>query len=180
MLFGAALTAIGFFARSHIAFSTLENAAKIAPLGTAVIALVAAIIALRGMYTQRDTARRRATIDFFFKTEMDDTVISAYYDFKDLAPQIPAIISRPTLSNRDSDYRKLRKWLDLCELLAAGVNLDAFSNHIALNFWGAVLPETCREADLFIKHVRRTPSLGGADTFIKMTQLCEEWEGKGI
>jgi hypothetical protein len=46
-----------------------EETAKIAPLGTAGVATLAAAIALAAMFAQRDTAKRRAAIDFFLKTK---------------------------------------------------------------------------------------------------------------
>src|SRR2546428_3230408 len=62
----------------------LETAAKFAPIATALIALVASCIALCAIRAQRDIARRRAAIDFFLKTEMDDTVLKLYKRFKPL------------------------------------------------------------------------------------------------
>ena len=160
---------------SRLPFSAFEHAAKIAPLATAVIALVAAIIALIALFIQRDTARRRAVIDFFLKTEMDSNIIDAYNDFNDLVPQVAAIISRPTLSKRDDDYKKLIKWLNICELIAVGVNLGAFSERVSYDYWGYVLPNAFREATLFIQYIRNTPALGGPATFSDLQKLCRKW-----
>ena len=55
-----------------------EEVAKLAPIGTAFIAILAASIALWSLCTQKSIARRRAAIDFFPKTEMDDTMLKAY------------------------------------------------------------------------------------------------------
>ena len=52
-------------------FNCLETVAKLAPIGTALIALSAAIIALLAILAQMHIARRRAAIDFFLKTEVD-------------------------------------------------------------------------------------------------------------
>ena len=151
------------------------EAAKVAPLATAFIALVAAIIALVALFIQRDTARRRAAIDFFLKTEMDEKIIDTYNDFLDLVPQIPAIISRPTLSRRDEEYKKLRTWLNICELIAVGINLGAFSERVSYDYWGYVLPDSFRGARLFILHIRRTPGLGAAATYADLEKLCRKW-----
>jgi len=56
-------------------FSCWETIAKLAPIGTALIVLIAAIVALGSMWVQMHIARRRASIDFFLKAEMDTTVI---------------------------------------------------------------------------------------------------------
>jgi hypothetical protein len=166
---------MGVFWVSRLPFSDFEAAAKVAPLATAVIALLAAVIALIALFIQRDTARRRAAIDFFLKTEMDNDLIDAYNDFNDLAPQIAAIISRPTLSKRDDDYKKLIKWLNICELIAVGVNLGAFSERVSYDYWGYILPDALQEGWLFIQHVRNTPDLGGPETFSDLQKLCHKW-----
>lgn len=44
-----------------------EELAKLAPIGTALIALIAAIIAFRSLRSQKDVARKRAAIDFVIK-----------------------------------------------------------------------------------------------------------------
>jgi len=60
-------------------FNGLETVAKLAPIGTALIALSAAIIALLAILAQMHIARRRAAIDFFLKTEVDRTAIDLSY-----------------------------------------------------------------------------------------------------
>ena len=158
-----------------MSFDSFAQAAKVAPLATAFIALGAALVAVYAMHLQRDTARRRAAIDFFLKTEMDEKLIDAYNEFLDLVPQIPAIISRPTLSRRDDEYKKLRTWLNLCELIAVGINLGAFSERVSYDYWGYVLPESFMGARLFIMHIRSTPGLGAAATFCDLEKLCRKW-----
>jgi hypothetical protein len=170
------LVIIFVFLVSRFPLSDFETAAKIDPLTTAVIALIAATVALIALFIQRDTARRRAAIDFFLKTEMDNDLIDAYNDFNDLVPQIAAIISRPALSKRDTDYKKLIKWLNICELLAVRVNLGAFSERVAYGYWGYVLPDAFQEGWLFIQCVRTTPDLGGGpETFSDLQKLCRKW-----
>jgi hypothetical protein len=104
-------------------FSCWETIAKIAPIGTALIALIAAMIALRAIWAQMHVARRRASIDFFLKTEIDKTVIDLYNKFKANAPSI-AFVPGP-LDLARSDYEDIRAFLDICELIAVGVNEGA-------------------------------------------------------
>jgi hypothetical protein len=61
--------------------STWERAGRIAPVLTAVVATVAATIAMAALLVQRDIAKRRAAIDFFLKTEMDNNIVEAYEKF---------------------------------------------------------------------------------------------------
>ena len=111
---GLVIGFVGLFAW-HQSREDLEAWARIAPLGTATIAFVAASIALWAMFVQRkDTARRRAALDFFLKTETDDMLINAYNTFNEIAPRIPVLISDPTFSTQHRDYKKLRKWLNIC------------------------------------------------------------------
>ena len=63
-------------------FNCWETIAKLAPIGTALIVLIAAIIAFGSMWVQMHIARRRTSIDFFLKVEMDKTVIDLYNKFK--------------------------------------------------------------------------------------------------
>jgi hypothetical protein len=130
-----------------------EEAAKIAPLGTAGVATLAAAIALAAMFAQRDTAKRRAAIDFFLKTEMDEAIIKAYEKFEELTSRIAALIEQPGFDQTHQEYKDLRRWLDICELIAVGINQDSFSNRISLDYWGDVLPDTYRNAKEFIDFV---------------------------
>jgi hypothetical protein len=91
-----------------------EEAAKIAPLGTAVVAAGAATIALIAMYAQRDTAKRRAAVDFFLKTEMDEKIIGFYEKFEELAPRSAALITQDGFGKTNDDYKALRRWLNIC------------------------------------------------------------------
>ena len=61
---------------------------------TAGVALTAAIIALCAIRAQKDIARRRAAIDFFLKTEMDEKAITLYERFKELSPTIKDLLEK--------------------------------------------------------------------------------------
>src|SRR6516225_9225908 len=82
-------------------FSCWETIAKLAPLGTALIVLIAAIIALGAMWVQMHIARRRASIDFFLKTEMHKTVIDLYNKFKANASSIAFVPDPSDLTRGD-------------------------------------------------------------------------------
>ena len=163
---------------SDESLKVLEELAKLAPLGTAFIALVAAIIAFTAMYVQRDVARRRAAIDFFFKTEMDDKIIEIYKKFEETIPGIAALVSNPTFGPNSPEHHDLRKWLNICELIAVGVNKGAFSENISLDYWGDIIPDTFNDALLYIRYIRRTPRMGGPLTYCEQERLCEKWRGR--
>jgi hypothetical protein len=160
---------------SGIPIKDLEQLGRIAPFFTFLAGTVAAVIALSTMFVQRDTAKRRASIDFFLKTEMDEKLISAYHAFNKTVPHIPAMISRPSLDEADPDYQAIVHWLNVCELMAVGVIKGAFSESVALHYWGYVMQDAYNDAVLLINHIRRTPSLGGPDSFTAVQKLSERW-----
>jgi hypothetical protein len=151
-----------------------ETAAKFAPLVTATIALGAALIALHAIGVQRDVARRRAAIDFFLKTEMDKTIVDLYEKFRQVAPTIKSL---PSISDfaKSGDYRDIRAFLNICELIAVGINQNAFSERVSFNYWGDVLPNSYRDAKSLIEYIRSTPGEGSAETYADLEKICKKW-----
>jgi hypothetical protein len=154
-------------------FSCWEAIAKIAPIGTALIALIAAMIALGAIWAQMHIARRRASIDFFLKTEMDKTVIDLYDKFKANAPSI-AFVPDPSDLTR-SDYDDIRDFLNICELIAVGVNKGAFSKSVSEAYWGDVIPEAYQTAKQLINNIRTTPGEGSRYTYVNLEKLAKRW-----
>jgi Domain of unknown function (DUF4760) len=154
--------------------STWEQAGKIAPVWTAVVATVAATIAVAALLVQRDIAKRRAAIDFFLKTEMDTNIIDAYEKFLILAPTSPQLVEKPSFDHTHTEYKALRRWLNICELIAVGVNKDAFSNRVSKDYWGDVLLKSYRDAEPFVKFVRQTE--GTPETLVDLEKLAKKWK----
>ncbi len=151
-----------------------QEAAKYAPLATAFIALCAGLIALGAMYVQRDVARRRAAIDFFLKTEMDTETIELYERFKKIS--VVTVRSTPMPAKLDmQEYKDARRFLNICELIAVGVNYGAFSEQISLVYWGDVLPNSHRRMMPLIEDIRSTDDEGGSETYIDLQRICERW-----
>jgi Domain of unknown function (DUF4760) len=157
-------------------FTWWETVAKLAPIATALIALVAAIIALGAIWVQMHIARRRASIDFFLKTEMDKTVIDLYDKFKANAPLI-AFVPDPSDLTR-SDYDNIRAFLNLCELIAVGVNKGAFSKSVSEAYWGDVIPDVYQTAKQLITNIRNTPGEGSRYTYVNLEKLANRWAKK--
>lgn len=152
-----------------------ETAAKLAPLGTALLACIAAGIAIWAIFAQRDIARRRAAIDFFLKTEMDKDLLALYDVFKEKASIIRSL---PNLSayTTTPEYKEIRKFLNICELIAVGVNEKAFSNRVSYSYWGDILLRGYRDAERLINHVRRDAAEGTMHTYIDLERLCKKWK----
>lgn len=159
----------------------LDWLVDIAPLITAIIATAAAIIAFSAVYVQRDTAKRRAAIDFFLKTEMDEKIIEAYNEFQKMLPNVPTIVARQSLEKTDKDLLVLTRWLNICELIAVGINLDAFSDKVSYAYWGYVLPDSFKQTKAIIDKIRSTESLegarklGGQQSLCDLEKLCLVW-----
>jgi Domain of unknown function (DUF4760) len=148
------------------------EAAKLAPLGTMLVALGAAIVAAIALRVQRDIARRRAAIDFFLKTEMDEELIELYEKFKRI--NVAALRSVP--NNVDlEDYKDARSFLNICELIAVGVNHGAFSEKVSQAYWGDVLPASYKKMETLINDIRLTPGEGTSQTYLDLQRLCEKW-----
>jgi hypothetical protein len=154
-------------------FSCWETIAKLAPIGTALIVLIAAIIALGTMWAQMHIARRRASIEFFLKAEMDKTVIDLYNKFKANAP---LIAFAPDLSGLTrSDYNDTRAFLNICELIAVGVNKGAFSKNASEAYWGDVISDAYQISKQLINHIRTTPGEGSRYTYVNLEKLAKRW-----
>ena len=153
---------------------TFKLAASYAPLATALIALGAAIIALVAMFIQRDVARRRAAIDFFLKTEMDATAIELYENFKLIDV---AVVRSTPMPNKVylQQYKDARRFLNICELIAVGVNQGAFSERVSLAYWGDVLPASYNRMSALIRDIRSIDGEGGAETYRDLEKLCQRW-----
>ncbi len=153
---------------------TFEDAAKYAPLATALIALAAATIGYLAIRAQRDIARRRASIDFFIKTEIDPHAIELYRRFRAAVPTMQALAERPDVE-RDEDFRDVRAYLDICELVAVGIKEKAFSDRISYAYWGDVLPRTLADGRPLIERIRQTAGEGTVQTYTELKLLCERW-----
>ena len=150
-----------------------EQAAKLAPLATSLVALGAAWIAWNAIKAQKDIARRRAAIDFFLKVETDEKMVDVYETFKReirlLAQGTPinAIIG-------SEHYGKVRGFLNLCELIAVGVRREAFSDEVSFHYWGDVLRDSFRDAKPLIDYVRKEEKRPA--TYVDLEWLCNEWK----
>jgi hypothetical protein len=154
---------------------TWTVAASLAPLATALIALGAATIALHAVKVQRDIARRRAAIDFFLKTEMDEKVIESYKHFEETTPKASSIVADAQFGPDSDHHHKLRKWLNVCELISVGINKGAFSESVSFDYWGDVLPSSFKDAKPYIDHIRNRKGMGGPLTFSDLEDVCTRW-----
>jgi hypothetical protein len=158
----------------------LDDFAKFAPVCTAVIALVAAVVAYRAIENQRDIARRRAAIDFFLKTETDEKMILMYNRFLATKERVKTMtdfesfIKEPVPHDEKmNDYQNLRSFLNVVELIAVGVNRDAFSESISYDYWGYVLPESLEDCGKLITYLRTQED--APELYSELEKVSKEW-----
>jgi hypothetical protein len=162
---------------------TPDDALKYAPLIIATIAFLAAVAAFSSLYATMIIARRRAAVDFFLKTEMDKVVIEFYDEFKTCAPKLRS----PSTSlaeftgppeNRTEPYKKVRAFLNICELIAVGVSERVLSDRVSYAYWGDVIPRSFRDAKHLIDYIRNDDSDGSEYTYLDLERLSKRWEAR--
>jgi hypothetical protein len=156
-----------------------ETGAKFAPVVTAMIAFLAALFAWLSIRAQRDTARRRAAIDFFLKTDLDQGAIALYDKFKRASRDLETRTAFDDGFIETEGYKDLRAFLNVCELIAVGIKQKAFSESISYAYWGDVLPRSYRDANILIQYIRSTPGEGTRHTYVDLERLSNRWNRKG-
>jgi Domain of unknown function (DUF4760) len=102
----------------------------------------------------------------------DKTVIDLYNKFKANAP-LTAFVPDPSDLTR-SDYNDTRAFLNICELIAVGVNKGAFSKSVSEAYWGDVIPDAYQTAKQLI-NIRTTPGEGSRYTYVNLEKLAKRW-----
>src|SRR5262245_54111518 len=85
-----------------------KDIAQYAPIVTASVAVVAAGFAWRSIHVQRTLARKRAMVDVFLKTEMDDKIVAAYDAYLEGIDALKNVGDMDAFSKTDN-YKAIRK-----------------------------------------------------------------------
>jgi len=149
-----------------------EEVAKLAPIATALIALFAVLVAVISIVTQKSVARKRAAIDVFFKTEMDKEMDVAYRGYTDGLIKLEEATSTEDFSHT-SDYKSIRTYLDVNELISIGINRKVFDERVCYGFWCTILTTTCCKAEEVIKHARNQQN--GERTYDQLLRVNDRW-----
>ena len=104
---------------------------------------------------------------------MDKTVIDLYNKFKANAPLIAFVPDPSDLTRRY--YNDTRAFLNICELIAVGVNKGAFSKSVSEAYWGDVIPDAYQTAKQLINNIRTTPGEGSRYTYVNLEKLAKRW-----
>jgi Domain of unknown function (DUF4760) len=156
----------------------------LAPLITATIATIAGIVAIISIIVTKRTAKRRAAIDFFLKTDMDKGMADIYKSFRDSlatwevrSPGLPIeAFIRGADGRLTDDYRNINTYLNIHELVAVGIKNGVFDHEVCFNFW----------SDALVRHTDRTRALighevsseGGAAAYLELRTLSAKWKAR--
>jgi uncharacterized protein DUF4760 len=149
----------------------------VAPLITAVIATIAGAVAVISILVTKQLARRRATIDFFLKTEADKSIVEIFQRFDESLEAVYQFIDAgKSLKEiaRTKEYKDIHACLNIHELLAIGISTKVFDKKVAYHYWSAALVSHRKQAERLISFSTEDPSDYSA--YLGMITLSEEWE----
>jgi hypothetical protein len=150
-----------------------------APYGTALIALGALATAIIAICTQTRTARRRAAIDFFLKTDLDHNMLEAHRDYgaavKELKLHLAAGQTVKSFEEANEKvYRSILKYLNIHELAAVGIRNRVFDDDVCYNFWADVLVKHANETKAVIDYEIESEGKPSA-AFMELRRLSVKW-----
>lgn len=143
-----------------------------AQIGTVFIATAALAVATWSLMTQKAVARRRAAIDFFLKTEMDEKMLAAYNIYVASKAQI-AQYSDLKAFCATKEYDHVRAYLNVLELMAVGVHNNTFDERIWYAYWGDFIRGAVHDCQPLLDHLRSLPS--GNFSYGDIVRLERRW-----
>jgi hypothetical protein len=143
-----------------------------AQIGTAFVATAALVVATWSLLTQKAVARRRAAIDFFLKTEMDEKMLAAYNIY--VASKAKISLS-PDMKEffQTADYDHVRTYLNILELMAVGVHNNTFDERICYVYWHDFVRGAVSYCRPLLDYLRTLPS--GGFSYGDLVRLEKRW-----
>jgi hypothetical protein len=143
-----------------------------AQIGTAFIATAALGVATWSLATQKAVARRRAAIDFFLKTEMDEKMLAAYNIYVTSKAQIAQF---PDVKQfcQSGHYDHVRSYLNILELMAVGIHNNTFDERICYIYWSDFIEGAVKDCRSVLDHLRSLPS--GGYSYDDLVRLEKRW-----
>lgn len=153
-----------------------ETIANRAPIATATVAIFAFAAAVFSVLTQRSIARKRAAIDVFIKTEMDASMVAAFESYRKARDALKKIIRDSEFEQfvGSADYRAIRDYLNIHELIAVGYYNGAFDKKVCRDYWANILMNACRDVRRVIDQAK---ALDGG-TYCELERLNKEWSSQ--
>jgi hypothetical protein len=149
-----------------------EEIAKLAPIGTVIIASGALCVATWSLLAQKAVARRRAAIDFFLKTEMDEKMLAAYNLYVGSKAKIPLHSDIREFCHTEH-YDHVRAYLNILELMAVGVQYNTFDQRICYVYWCDFVRGAVTDCRPLLNYLRALPS--GGFSYGDLVQLGNRW-----
>ena len=142
---------------------------------TAVVAIVAGIIAIASIHTQRDIARKRASLDLFLKTSTDATVTQMAKGYAEVFKKFndPKRPPGPVMAEPE-DQSAIILYLGIFELIAVGIHNGVLDERVCFEFWGDPVIEKYKESRGFIEGFRKAHD--SRFLFIDFEDLSKWWE----
>ncbi len=151
----------------------MQQAATYAPVITASVAVAAFFAAFYGIIVQRSTARKRAALDLFFKTELDRAMVDTYEKFNKAVESLRADTKMDDFRKTD-EYRQIRSVLNIHELVAVGVHNKVLDKRVCFDFWSDELMDAYRNCKRIIEDARLEPK-GTRFTYADLERLNTAW-----
>jgi hypothetical protein len=151
---------------------TPQEIVPYAQIGTAFIATAALAVATWSLITQKAVARRRAAIDFFLKTEMDEKMLAAYNTYVKSKAKIPDYANIEDFCETE-DYDHVRAYLNVLELMAVGVHNNTFDQRICYNYWCDFIAAAMTDCRPLLDHLRKLPK--GTFSYGDLVRLAQRW-----
>ena len=155
---------------------TVQEAAQLAPMATATVALTAVVVATIGIAVQRIIARKRAAVDIFLKTEMDKHLVEAWDALELAVVELRAASSVESFcseSRYKEHYLNMRRYLSIHELIAVGIKNRMFDEGICFDFWGDAIERHFKSTCDVIEYIRRQPH--HLTPFLEFERLSLRW-----
>jgi hypothetical protein len=148
--------------------------------GIAGGALGAAVISIT---SQRETARKRAAVDFFLKTDLDANMLQAHADFESALKKLKkyaadggSVRGFADGTETENDYKKILRYLNVHELVAVGIKNKVFDDRVCYNFWSDAMVRHVKEAGGVIQY---EIDEGGSDAlFLELRRLSTRWSAR--
>jgi hypothetical protein len=150
----------------------LEEAAKLTPIVTALIALAAFSLAWRTLRVNRRIARERAAIDFATKMISDKAVLELR---RDLGETVAKFMKAGPSQAQDvrADFHNILCAINLFETMATGVNTGALDEDVCYRALATELFDMIKGTEAFRARLEGHPSAEQAG--VEMEQLYARW-----
>jgi hypothetical protein len=143
-----------------------------AQISTAFVATAALVVATWSLLAQKAVARRRAAIDFFLKTEMDEKMLAAYNIYVENKTKIPLYSDMRDFCLTEH-YDHVRAYLNVLELMAVGVHNNTFDERICYVYWRDFIRGAVSDCRPLLDYLRTLPS--GGFSYGDLVRLEKRW-----